>query len=138
MVHRILPFVSILVVALLMLGGCKEDDLVKSTCDEIDSLATELVDTVKKGEDPKAGVDAAQKILDTKKSDLRPKLQELGELRGFQVSEESTIRMTSTRMDAVGKVDGLKIDYLRETMSDKDLDTKLEKLTNDFSTLLTG
>jgi hypothetical protein len=138
MASRILPFFSIFFVALLMLGGCKKDDFVNSTCDEIDKLATEIVDTVKKGDDPKAGVDAAQKLLDGKKSDLEPKMKELGELRGFQVSEESTARMTSTLMDAVGKVEGLKIDYLRESMGDKDLDAKIEKLTGDFSTLLTG
>lgn len=138
MANRILPFFSILFVALLMLGGCKKDDFVNSTCDEIDKLAAEIVDTAKKGDDPKAGVDAAQKLLDDKKGDLEPKMKELGELRGFQVSEESTARMTSTLMDAVGKVEGLKIEYLRESMSDKDLDTKIEKLTDDFSTLLTG
>jgi hypothetical protein len=138
MANRILPFFSVLFVALMMLGGCKKDDLVNSTCDEIDKLATEIVDTVKKGETPKDGVDAAQKLLDSKKGDLEPKMKELGELRGFQVSDEATARMTSTLMDAVGKVEGLKIDYLGESMSDKDLDAKIEKLTGDFSSLLTG
>jgi len=133
--NRTLSLFSLLVAFLLALplSGCKKDDMVNATMADLEKLATEINDTVTKAEDKKQGVADAQKILDGKKDDLKSKMKEVGELRGFQVSEETMGKMASTVADAVMKVEGLKLDLMSETMQDAELKTALDKLTKDFS-----
>ncbi len=117
--------------------ACKKDDMVKETMTEVDSLADEIVSTVKSADDKKQGVADAQKLLDAKKEDLGKKMGEVGELRGFQVSEEVATEMTSNLAQSVLEVESLKLNLMTETMKDKELDTALNKLTGDFSSMLT-
>lgn len=117
--------------------ACKKDDMVKETMTEVDSLADEIVSTVKNADDKKQGVADAQKLLDAKKEDLGKKMGEVGELRGFQVSEEVATEMTSSLAESVLEVESLKLNLMTETMKDKELDTALNKLTGDFSSMLT-
>ena len=86
---RTFPLFSLLFIFILSLGGCKKDDLVNNTMDEIAKLATEIEGKVKNSDDKKKGVEEAQKILDGKKDDLSAKMKEVGELRDFQYSEET-------------------------------------------------
>ena len=117
--------------------ACKKDDMVKETMTEVDSLADEIVSTVKNADDKKQGVADAQKLLDAKKEDLGKKMGEVGELRGFQVSEEVATEMTTSLAESVLEVESLKLNLMTETMKDKELDTALNKLTGDFSSMLT-
>lgn len=117
--------------------ACKKDDMVKETMTEVDSLADEIVSTVKNADDKKQGVADAQKLLDAKKEDLGAKMGEVGELRGFQVSEEVATEMTSNLAQSVLEVESLKLNLMTETMKDKELDSALNKLTGDFSSMLT-
>ncbi len=129
----LLPVLSMFLVSA---PGCKKDDLVNSTMSEIDGLADEIVETVKKADDKKAGVAEAQKLLDGKKEDLSAKMTEVGELRGFQVSEDVAGKMSSSISDSMIEVQGLKIDLMSETMKDPELDKALEKLTDDFTDVI--
>jgi hypothetical protein len=117
--------------------ACKKDDMVKETMTEVDSLADEIVSTVKNADDKKQGVADAQKLLDGKKDDLGKKMAEVGELRGFQVSEEVATEMTTNLAESVLEVESLKLNLMTETMKDKELDTALNKLTGDFSSMIT-
>lgn len=111
--------------------------MVKETMTEVDSLADEIVSTVKNADDKKQGVADAQKLLDGKKDDLGKKMAEVGELRGFQVSEEVATEMTTNLAESVLEVESLKLNLMTETMKDKELDTALNKLTGDFSSMIT-
>lgn len=117
--------------------GCKKDDMVKETMTEVDTLADEIVATIEKADDKKQGVADAQKLLDGKKEDLGKKMAEVGELRGFQLSEEVAAEMTTSLAGSVMDVETLKLSLMSETMKDKELDAAVEKLTNDFSSMLT-
>jgi hypothetical protein len=130
---RTLPLFTLLFAFLLSLGGCKKDDMVNSTMDEVDKLATEISETVNNADDKKAGIADAQKLLDGKKDDIKAKMKEIGELRGFQVSEEAMAKMGGTLGDAIMKVEGLKIDLMSEMMKDDELKKALDKLTGDFT-----
>ena len=117
--------------------ACKKDDMVKETTSEIDSLADEMVKAVTTADDKKQGVAEAQKLLDAKKGDLAPKMAEMGELRGFQVSEDVAADMTSSLDGSVLDVESLKISLMSETMKDPELKSAVEKLTDDFSSMIT-
>lgn len=138
MIQRTYSLFSLLLALVMVTAttGCKKDDFVNSTMDELDKTATEISDAVKNADDKKAGVAEAQKILDGKKDDLGPKMKELGELRGFQVSEEAMGRMAKSIADDVMKVEGLKIDLMSETMKDAELKTALDKLTSEFTAMV--
>ncbi len=138
MIQRTYSLFSLLLALVMVTAttGCKKDDFVNSTMDELDKTATEIADAVKNADDKKAGVAEAQKILDAKKGDLAPKMKELGELRGFQVSEEAMGRMAKSIADDVMKVEGLKIDLMSETMKDAELKTALDKLTSEFTDMV--
>ncbi|MBV1861511.1 MAG: hypothetical protein KUG77_24035 [Nannocystaceae bacterium] len=117
--------------------ACKKDDLVNETTSEIDSLADEMVKAITSADDKKQGVADAQKLLDAKKGDLGPKMAEMGELRGFQVSEDVAAAMTSSLAGSVLEVESLKINLMSETMKDPELAAALDKLTGDFTGMLT-
>lgn len=117
--------------------ACKKDDMVKETMTEVDSLADEIVSTVKNADDKKKGVAEAQKLLDAKKEDLGKKMGEVGQLRGFQVSEDVATEMTSSLAESVLEVESLKLNLMSESMKDDELGTALNKLTGDFSSMLT-
>jgi hypothetical protein len=129
---RTLSLFTLLVAFILSLPGCKKDDMVNATMADLETLATEIADTVKNAEDKKQGVADAQKLLDAKKGDLQAKMKEVGELRGFQVSDETMTKMGGSIADAMMKVEGLKLDLMSETMQDAELKTALDKLTQDF------
>ena len=64
-------------------------------------------------------------------------MSEVGELRGFQVSEEVAAKMTTSLSESMLEVETLKLSLMSETMKDKDLDAAVKKLTGDFSSMLT-
>jgi len=117
--------------------ACKKDELVNDTMTEVDSLADEIVSTVEKADDKKQGVADAQKLLDAKKEELGKKMAEVGELRGFQVSEDVASKMTSSLAESLLEVETLKLSLMSETLKDKELDEAVNKLTGDFSSMLT-
>lgn len=117
--------------------ACKKDDMVKETTSEIDSLADEMVKAVTSADDKKQGVADAQKLLDAKKEDLGAKMAEMGELRGFQVSEDVAAEMTSSLAKSVIEVQGLQITLMSESMKDPELKTAVDQLTEDFNSMVT-
>lgn len=117
--------------------ACKKDEMVKETMTEVDALADEIVATIEKADDKKQGVADAQKLLDEKKDALGKKMGEVGELRGFQVSEDVAASMTTSLAESVMEVETLKLSLMSETMKDKELDAAVNKLTGDFSSMLT-
>ncbi len=116
--------------------ACKKDDFVNETMSEVDSLADEIVATIEKADDKKQGVADAQKLLDGKKEGLGKKMAEVGELRGFQVSEDVAAEMSSTLVESVTEVQTLQITLMSETMKDPELDKAVKKLTDDFASAI--
>lgn len=138
MAARTLSLYTFLLVLVFALGACKKDDFAKATMTELTALTDDIVKTVKDASDKKAGVAEAQKKLDAKKGDLAPKMNEIMELRGFQLSEEAQGEVAKVLIDVTAKMAQLEIDMLTATMSDKDLEAALEKLTTDHENLVQG
>lgn len=138
MAARTLSIYTFFLAIVLALGACKKDDFANETVNELNALADEIVKTVKEGDDRGAAIDKAQKLLDEKKPDLQKKMAEIMELRGFQVSEETAANVNKVRTEAGIKVAGLQLELISETAGNDELNTKLEKLTDDFTNLVDG
>jgi hypothetical protein len=138
MAARTLSLYTFLLAIVLALGACKKDDFANETMKELSDLTDDIVKKVKDASDKKAGVAEAQKALDAKKGDLSAKMKEIMELRGFQLSEEAQGNVAKVLVDVTTKMASLEIDLMSETMSDKDLQTALDKLTSDHENLVMG
>jgi hypothetical protein len=116
----------------LSLFGCSRDSDVLAFSQKLDEVATQVEAKATAGKDPGAGIDEAQKYLESQAGDLKAKYAELAELRGFQVKEESIAKLTEGVTNSTMKVAGLKLKFIRESMEDKALDGKLEKLSKTY------
>ena len=138
MIARTASLYTLLFALVLALGGCKKDDFARETMAELQKLADDIATSVEDAEDKKAGVAAGQKLLDDKKGELLPKMKEVMELRGFQVSEEVAAEVNKVRMDAGMKVASLELSLVGQTAQDPELEKALDKLTTDFTNLVDG
>jgi len=138
MAARTLSLYTFLLAIVLALGACKKDDFANETVNELNKLANDIAAKVKEGDDRKASVDAAQKLLDGKRGDLATKMKEIMELRGFQVSEETAANVNKVRTEAGLTVAGLQLEFIAEVASDDELSKKFDKLTDDFTSLVDG
>jgi hypothetical protein len=125
-----------LAVIVLAVGGCSKDDEIKSVVTEFNSFTTELVKKVESAPNPAAGVDEAQKYLDSKKTDIKAKLESVKGVRGFQVSKETMEQLTTEMVQNGTKVANLQVKYVSQSMRDPAFKAKLEKLINDYTDLL--
>jgi len=129
---------SVLVPLVLATSACKKDGEVQETLDLLDKHGKEMAGKVKSASDKKAGVADAQKYLDSNKDDMTKRLKDLGELRGFQVSEEMQTKMASGIVDAMFACTTIQTDLIGETMSDDDLDKALDKLCKDWEGIVSS
>lgn len=136
MAARTLSLYTFLLAIVLALGACKKDDFVNETMKELSALTDDIVKKVNDAEDKKAGVAEAQKALDAKKGDLAPKLKEIPQIRNFQLSEEAQGNFAKVLVDVMTKMASLEGDLMIATMSDKELQTAVDKLTADHEALL--
>ena len=134
MTPRTVSLFTLLIAAVLAVSGCKKDDFVKETLSETKTLTEAMVKAVNDASDKKAGVAEAQKLLDEKKDELGKKLGELGELRGFQVSEEVQAQMNTDLTNYLLEVEKLKLTVAMA--GDQEANDAVNKLCSDFSGML--
>lgn len=128
----------LLLLVCLPLAACKKDAEINTTLSELDAFTTELVKKVESAPNPSAGVDDAQKFFDSRKADLTAKMQSLKGMRGYQVSEETKQKLTTSMLASAQRVAGLQIKYVGVSMRDPAFKGKLDKLTKDFQALFTA
>ena len=106
-------------------SGCSKDAEIDEFIQFNSALATEVA---QKGE--KEGPDAAQKVFDDKKGDLKVRFDKIKDARGFQVSEQKSKALESSVTDSVMKVCGGQITL------DKTKSQKFKKLCDDYTETL--
>ncbi len=116
----------------LLLMGCKKDDQIKSVIKDLDAFTTELVQKIETG-----GVDEGQKFMDSKKAEIKAKMDSIKDIRDFQVSDETKKFMTDSLTKDVTAVMTLQIKYVSKSVADPTFKSKLEKLISDYRELLT-
>lgn len=125
----------ILIIALVAaLSGCgKKDAEVKSFIAEMDQVAIDIVRAVE--EKPDTGVDRAQQILDTRKAQLKAKFDTLKQLRGYELSEETTKQFSEAVAKNVSDVSSLQVKYAEKSLESAKFAEKLNKLSDDFNSI---
>ena len=136
MARRILT--AMFVLSLFWLAGCKKDAEIGSTLKDLDSFTAELVQKIDSVQGSIEGVDAAQAFLDSKKGDLKKKLDVVKEARGFQVSEETKKKLTASFTKNITAVASLQLKYVTRTVKDPGYKAKIEKLISDYRDPLAG
>ena len=124
----------LLALAVTALAGCKKDDEINAVLADFDSFTKELVKKVD-AQPTAAGVDDAQKFLDSKKADLTAKWDSIKSARGFQVSDDTKKKMEESLKNNFESVVGLQVKYMSKTMSDNAFKSKLDKLVKDYQAL---
>src|SRR5688572_18663852 len=127
---------GIVLVIALAVAGCSRDTQVNADLDAVDAFSRDLVTKVKSAPTPGAGLDAALAHLDANRADITARMQRVGGVRGFQVGDETKQRMAQSLTSNITQVNGLKIAMVMETMRDKALETKLEKLVDEYNALI--
>jgi Tfp pilus assembly protein PilP len=126
-------------VACVSLAGCgKKDDEINAVMKDLNTFTTELVAKVQSAPDPSAGVSEAQKYLDSKRADLKKKMDSIKSVRGFQVSDETKKTMTDDITQNVTNVSSLQITYASLSVRNTQFKANLEKLVSDYQKLITG
>ena len=125
--------VALVVITCVVFAGCKKDAEIESTIAELHSFSEELTKKVQSAPNPSAGVDEAQKLMDSRKTDLQAKMKSLKSVRGFQVSKETQQKMTSTLSRDAMSVAGLQLKYMSVSMKDPAFKGKLDKLIRDYT-----
>jgi hypothetical protein len=128
-------FAVSMVIACLLLTGCKKDAEVKTVLTDFDTFTNEMVKRVESASDPAAGVDDAQKYFDSKKAEMTTKMDSLKGIRGYQVGEETKKMMESSLVDDAKKIANLQVKYMGTSMRDATFKAKLDKLTRDYQSL---
>ena len=118
-------------------ASCKKDDEVNSILATVDSFTTEILRRIDVAANPPAGVDDAQKYFDSRRAEIAATMNTLKNLSGNQVSHETKQKMKASLVDDASRVGNLQIRYVSYSLNDPAFKAKLDKLVNDYQTLLT-
>ena len=125
--------VAVVVITCVVLAGCKKDAEIESNIAELHSFSQELIKKVQSAPNPTAGVDEAQKLMDSRKAELQSKMKSIKGVRGYQVSKETQKKMTETLSKDAMSVAGLQMKYISVSMKDPGFKGKLDKLIRDYT-----
>ncbi|MFO7565295.1 MAG: hypothetical protein R6X02_21815 [Enhygromyxa sp.] len=129
---------ALLLALILLVSACMKDEMALDAVVQLDALTDEIVKIISEAEDKQAGVAEAQAKLDAKKAELGPKMKEVAELRGVQVSEETADKIKNSLIDNTLKMVTLQMDLLVATATDPELQAAVDKLVDDHGALLSG
>lgn len=123
----------LLIVASLLLAGCRKDAEINAALNEIDAFTTEIDGRIKAARNPSEGVDDAQQYLDSRKREIKSKAAFLAGVRGIQVSDVTERRLIDTiRRNQMTIV---RLQSMPIAATDAAFKTKLDKLVNDYLSL---
>ena len=127
---------ALLLASTLFVSGCPKDAMVTETMDEVGKLTDEVISKVQGAEDKKAALAEAKAMIEARQDELGPKMAEISELRGFQVSEETVGKFTESLLDTSMKMTSLQVELMLETAQDPELDAALTELIDAHEKLL--
>ena len=127
---------GILILTILAFAGCSvnKDAEVTAFVSDMDKVTNEITSKVNSSPTA-AGVDEAQKALDAKKADLKARYDKLKELRGYELSEQVTKKLTDSITKNMETVANLQIQNVEKTVSDEAFGKKMNKLYTDYNSI---
>src|SRR6266480_2411518 len=117
--------------------SCKKDDEVNSILATVDSFTTEILRRIDVAANPPAGVPDSQEYLDSRRAEIAAIMNTLKTLSGDRVSHETKQKMKASLVDDASRVGNLQIRYVSYSLNDPAFKAKLDKLVDDYQTLLT-
>jgi hypothetical protein len=108
---------------------------VDAVIDKLNTFTTELTNAVESAPDAKAGVDAAQKLLDSRKSELAAAVAALRRDAGFRQDAAARRKWLEAEVDDTDRVSHLQVKYLDASMRDTDFKARLDKLVGDYNSM---
>lgn len=130
---RILPALAL---TAALLSGCSRDAMVNETMDEVSKLTEEVTTLVMEGEDKHAAIAEARALIESRQTELRPKLEQISQLRGFQVSQETVDKFGATLTASMLDMTTLQLELMLQTAQDPELDEELQGLLAAHDALL--
>ena len=118
-------------------AACSRDSEVLAAVKEVDAFSTALVNTVTEAPSPAQGVAAAQSYLDQNRARIQERLRSVKQVRGFQISAETRKTLEASFTSNAAAVAGLQLRYVSQAATDPGFRSKLEKLVNDYQSVLT-
>lgn len=122
--------------ALFIASGCRHDDEVRATIEEVDALADAMVAAVREAPSPRAGVAEARGLLDQARDGLTERVLALKRMRSGAMSPELSRLWRDAFIDALATVEGLRTELRQPIAADPDLGLALEALIADFAAVL--
>jgi hypothetical protein len=124
----------VLIAVSVLCVGCRKDAEINAALSEVDSFTNELAERIKAAPNPTAGIDEAQRHLDSRKNEMKAKAALLTRVRGIQVSDETEKKLIETVRRDQSTITDLKSysKYMNLYLSDATFKTKLDKLINDY------
>ena len=122
----------LLIASCAVLAGCSKDAEIDAFITELDSITTDMVSKI--DADPSAaGIDAAQKIYDSRKPELQSKWDAIKGARGFQVSEDAKKKLEQSLTKNISALSGAMIKNAMKLASDPGARDKFQKLVKDYT-----
>ena len=106
-----------------------------SVISRVNSFTIELTSTVESAPDTNAGVVAAQKLLDSRKSELAADLAALKSDPKFQQDATAKRKWLEAEVDNTDRVSRLQVKYLDASMRDPAFKARLDKLVGDYKAM---
>lgn len=127
--------VLFLVAFSLVLTGCNKDAEVEAFISENNSVIKEIVAKIE-ANPSKAGVEDAQKVLETRKAGLKGKWDAIKEARGMQVSEAVTKKLNDSMTADMKLLTDVQQKHAMKLAQDGDAMDKFVKLVKDYSEII--
>ncbi len=105
------------------------------TLREVRVFTDELLKKIESAPDASAGLSEAQKLLDTRRGDLRAKIVAARASVKAKESAEARARLLESEVDNTARLSGLQTKYLDNSMSDAGFKAKLDRLVGDYQEL---
>ncbi|HST54155.1 MAG TPA: hypothetical protein VLJ61_19260 [Pyrinomonadaceae bacterium] len=116
-------------------AGVASSGDVDSVIGKLNSFTTELSNTVEVASDANAGVEAAQKLLDSRKAELTASVAALKRDAKFQQDAAARRKWLEAEVDDTDRVSRLQVKFLDTSMRDAAFKSRLDNLVGDYNSI---
>lgn len=122
--------------AVVVASGCRHDEEVRATIDEVDALADAMVAAVRDAPSPQAGVAEARRRLEQARDGLTERVLTIKRMRAGAMSPQLQRRWRDAFIDALARLEGLRVELRESIAADPELGRALNALIADFAAVL--
>jgi outer membrane murein-binding lipoprotein Lpp len=119
--------IFIALVMTLLIAGCSKDGEINAFISEFDGITNDMAAKIDDGD-----IDGAKAAFDAKKDSFKTKLEGIKTARGFQVSEETTKKLTESVTKNMSTLQGSMMKNVGKLATDKPKMDKLMALVKEY------